>query len=82
MTVRALRTDGYALGDFGTYPQPGCVTGGGYAAFWAIRHGQWKQVIGTQDVPGCSRLEKLGFPSELGVHQCYDGTDVVSYTHA
>jgi hypothetical protein len=81
MTVRSLRTDGFALGDFGTYPRPGCATGGGYVAFWAIRHGQWKQVIGTQDVVSCGRLEKLGFPSELGVHECYDGQDVVPYSH-
>jgi hypothetical protein len=82
MTVRSLRTDGFALGGFGTYPQPGCATGGGYAAFWAIRHGEWKQVIGTQDFPGCDRLEQVGFPSELGVHDCYDGHDVVPYSHA
>ena len=80
--VRALRTDGFALGSAGTYPQPGCQTGGGYEAFWAIRRGVWKQVVGTQDVVDCARLEKLGFPSELGVHECYDGTDVVPYTHA
>jgi hypothetical protein len=79
--VRALRTDGFALGGAGTYPRPGCATGGGYAAFWAIRHGEWKQVIGTQDVVGCARLEKVGFPSELGVHECYDGHDVVPYSH-
>ena len=82
MTVRSLRTDGFALGGFGTYPQPGCQTGGGYAAFWAIRHGQWKLVIGTQDFPTCDRLEQVGFPSELGVHDCYDGHDVVPYNHA
>jgi hypothetical protein len=79
--VRALRTDGFAFGDAGTYPRPGCATGGGYEAFWAIRHGVWKQVIGTQDVPTCQRLEKLGFPSELGIDQCYDGHDVVAYSH-
>ncbi len=82
ITVRSLRTDGFALGGFGTYPQPGCRTGGGYAAFWAVRHGQWKQVIGTQDFPTCDRLEQVGFPSELGVHDCYDGHDVVPYSHA
>jgi hypothetical protein len=82
MTVRSLRTDGFALGSFGTYPQPGCQTGGGYAAFWAIRHGQWKLVIGTQDFATCDRLEQVGFPSELGVHDCYDGHDVVPYSHA
>jgi hypothetical protein len=82
MSVRALRTDGFALGTVGTYQQAGCPGGGGYVAFWAVRNGEWKQVIGTQDVPNCSRLEKLGFPSELGVHDCYNGDDVVDYTHA
>ena len=82
MTVRSLRTDGFAYGDFGTYPRPGCATGGGYVAYWAIRHGRWKEVLGTQDVPFCDELEKIGFPSELGVHKCYDGNDVVPYSHA
>jgi hypothetical protein len=82
MTVNSLRTDGFAMGGFGTYPQPGCATGGGYAAYWAIRNGEWKQVIGTQDIPFCDELEKFGFPSELGIHKCYDGEDVVPYTHA
>jgi len=82
MSVRSLRTDGFAFGTSGTYPQPGCATGGGYVAYWAIRHGEWKEVIGTQDIPFCDKLEKFGFPSELGIHQCFDGQDVVSYTHA
>jgi len=82
MTVRSLRTDGFAFGTFGTYPQPGCRTGGGYVAYWAIRNGAWKEVIGTQEVPFCDELEKFGFPSELGIHQCYDGEDVVGYSHA
>jgi hypothetical protein len=81
MTVRSLRTDGFAFGTFGTYPQPGCATGGGYVAYWAIRNGEWKEVIGTQDTPFCDKLEKFGFPSELGIHQCYDGRDVVTYQH-
>ena len=82
MTVRSLRTDGFAFGTFGTYPQPGCATGGGYVAYWAVRHGEWKEVLGTQDLPFCDRLEQVGFPSELGVHKCYDGHDVVPYSHA
>ena len=81
MTVRSLRTDGFAFGTFGTYPQPGCATGGGYVAYWAVRHGEWKEVIGTQDIPFCGKLEKFGFPSELGIHKCYDGQDVVTYQH-
>lgn len=79
--VTALRTDGFALGYGSDRPRPGCQSGGGYVAFWAVRKGAWKQVIGTQDVPTCSRLEKLDFPSELGVEECYDGTDVVPYEH-
>lgn len=82
MTVRSLRTDGFAFGFFGTYPQPGCPTGGGYVAYWAVRNGKWKEVIATQDLPFCDRLEKVGFPSDLGVHKCYDGHDVVPYSHA
>ena len=80
--VKALRTDGFAFGYAGDHPRPGCQAGGGYVAFWAVRKGEWKQVIGTQDVPTCSRLEKLDFPSEVGVDECYDGTDVVPYDHA
>jgi len=81
MTVRSLRTDGFAIGGFGTYPQPGCETGGGYAAYWAVRNGRWKLAFGTQEIPFCDALEKFGFPSELGIHKCYDGEDVVPYTH-
>ena len=33
-------------------------------------------------MPFCDELEKFGFPSELGIHQCYDGEDVVGYSHA
>ncbi len=31
-----------------------CATGGGYAAIWAVRHGEWKEVLGTQDVVACT----------------------------
>src|SRR4051794_31401460 len=64
MTVRSLRTDGFAIGGFGPYPQPGCETGGGYAAYWAGRNGEWKLAIGTQELPFCDDLEKFDFPSE------------------
>jgi len=81
ITVNAVRTDGFALGDVNTRPRRHCYTGGGYVAFWAVRHGEWKEVIGTQDVVACDRLERLDFPSELGVDECWDGHDVVPYTH-
>jgi hypothetical protein len=82
ITVQALRTDGFALGDVNTRRRRHCNTGGGYVAFWAIRHGEWKEVIGTQDVVACNRLEKFGIPSEIGVHECWDGHHVVPYSHA
>ena len=81
ITVDTLRTDGFALGDVATRPRRGCETGGGYIAIWAVRKGAWKQVIGTQEVVDCSRLEKFDIPAELGIDQCYQGNDVVPYTH-
>ncbi|MXG92107.1 hypothetical protein [Nocardioides flavescens] len=81
ITVRGLRTDGFAYGDVSERPRPGCQDGGGYVAIWAVRKGAWKQVIGTQDVPTCARLEKLDIPSDIGVTQCAEGADVVDYVH-
>jgi hypothetical protein len=81
ITVRAVRTDGFALGAVNTRPRRHCETGGGYVAFWAVRHGAWKEVIGTQDVVSCSRLERFDIPSEIGVHECYEGGEVVEYVH-
>jgi hypothetical protein len=81
ITLDTLRTDGFALGDVATRPRRGCETGGGYIAIWAVRRGAWKQVIGTQEVVQCSRLEKFDIPAELGIDQCYQGNDVVPYTH-
>jgi len=81
ITVDALRTDGFAMGAVNTRPRRHCETGGGYAAIWAVRHGEWKQVIGTQDVIACSRLERFDIPSEIGVHECYEGGQVVPYDH-
>jgi hypothetical protein len=81
ITVNAIRTDGFALGAVNTLPRRHCETGGGYVAFWAVRHGEWKQVIGTQEVVACARLERFDIPSEIGVHECYEGGQVVPYDH-
>jgi hypothetical protein len=82
ITVHALRTDGFALGGVNTIPSHSCKdAGGGYEAIWAIRHGAWKQVLGTQEVIACAKLERLGIPSEIGVHECYQGGQVVPYDH-
>ena len=81
ITVYAVRTDGFAMGAVNTRPRRGCVTGGGYIAIWAVRHGAWKEVIGTQDVVACARLERFDIPSEIGVDECYQGDQVVPYYH-
>jgi hypothetical protein len=81
ITVDALRTDGFALGDVATRPRRDCETGGGYIAIWAVRKGAWKQVIGTQEVVECRRLERWDIPAEIGIDQCYQGGEVVPYTH-
>jgi hypothetical protein len=81
VTVHAVRTDGFAMGAVNTRPRRHCETGGGYVAFWAVRHGAWKEVIGTQEVVDCARLERFDIPSEIGVHECYQGDEVVPYNH-
>ncbi len=80
--VHAIRTDGFALGGEITRPRGAhCDGGGGAAYIWAIRQGEWKAVIGTQDEWPCDRLLKFGVPSEIGVDECYDGAQVVPYDH-
>jgi hypothetical protein len=80
--VHAIRTDGFAIGGEITRPRgPHCDGGGGAAEIWAIRHGTWKAVIGSQDYWPCDKLEKFDVPSEIGVHECYDGSQVVPYDH-
>ena len=81
VTVYAIRTDGFAMGAVNTRPRPHCETGGGYVAIWAVRHGAWKEVIGTQEVVECSRLERFDIPSEIGVDECYQDDEVVPYSH-
>ena len=76
-----LSADAAAMGAVNTRPRRHCQTGGGYAAIWAVRHGAWKEVIGTQDVIACSRLQRFGIPSEIGVHECYEDGQVVPYDH-
>jgi|SRR4051794_9791686 hypothetical protein len=82
ITVHAIRTDGFAIGSETTRPRgPHCSAGGGAAEIWAVRKGEWKAVIGSQDYWPCDRLEKFGIPSEIGVHECYDGEQTVPYDH-
>ena len=81
ITVYAVRTDGFGMGAVNTRPRRDCETGGGYVAIWAVRHGAWKEVIGTQEVVDCARLERFDIPSEIGVDECYQDGEVVPYDH-
>jgi hypothetical protein len=76
VTVNRVRTDGFARG--------GVNQCGGYVAIWKKVDGHWRQVLGTQDVWACSDLRRWGIPSSVvGPRpQCYDGSDVVAYSHA
>jgi hypothetical protein len=81
--VHAIRTDGFAIGAEISRPRgEHCDGGGGAAQIWAIRKGEWKAVIGSQDYWPCDKLLRFGIPSEIGVHECYDGEQVVPYDHA
>ena len=65
VTVRTLRTDGYAVGAVNE-----C---GGHAALWAIAHGHWKEIDATQDLWDCAVLAKYRVPSDIAGDSCYDG---------
>jgi hypothetical protein len=64
VTVRRLRTDGYAVG--------GVNDCGGYAAMWAIVDGDWKEIDATQDLWDCAVLAKYQVPSAIAGDSCYD----------
>ena len=64
VTVRTLRTDGYAVGSVNE-----C---GGYAALWAIVDGDWKEIEGTQDLWDCAVLAQHRVPSDIAGDTCYD----------
>ena len=64
VTVRTLRTDGYAVGAVNE-----C---GGYVAMWAIVDGDWKEIDATQDLWDCAVLAKYRVPSDIAGDSCYD----------
>jgi hypothetical protein len=73
--VRGLRTDGYAMAALGTNMTADCHESvSGRVELYAVRHGQWKRVFAGEDIPTCAKLEKLDFPSAVGVHSCIDAS--------
>lgn len=64
ITVYKYATNGYALGAVND-----C---GGYVALWGVRHGAWRQLIGTQDVFRCGQLHRDHVPvGLLNDGKCY-----------
>jgi hypothetical protein len=64
VTVERLRTDGFAVG--------GVNDCGGYAALWAVVHGHWKEIQGTQEIWSCAILKRHTVPSSIAGTTCYD----------
>lgn len=64
ITVKALRTDGYATG--------GVNDCGGYVALWALVDGEWQEVDGTQGLWNCATLTEHQVPSDIAGTSCYD----------
>jgi hypothetical protein len=64
VTVERVRTDGFAVG--------GVNDCGGYAALWAVVHGHWKQIQGTQEIWSCAVLKRHRVPSSVAGNTCYD----------
>ncbi|GAA4109830.1 hypothetical protein GCM10022215_04520 [Nocardioides fonticola] len=77
VVVKKWRSDGWAtLTDIGTFAP--CPTGG-HQAIWRTIDGTWTEILGTQEVPKCSKLRKLEVPKNMW-KQCYAGGKVVAYT--
>lgn len=62
--VRALRTDGYAVGSVN-----GCDD---HVAMWAIVDGHWKEIDATLDLWDCAVLAEYRVPSDIAGDSCYD----------
>lgn len=65
VTMKALRTDGYAVGAVN-----GCS--GGHVALWAIVEGGWREIDATQDLWDCAVLAEHRVPSDIAGDTCYD----------
>ena len=66
VTVKAVRTDGYAVGAVNE------CDGGGYVALWAIVDGDWKEIDDTLDLWDCAALTEHRVPSDIAGDTCYD----------
>lgn len=65
VTVKTLRTDGYAAGAVNE-------CGGGYVALWAVVDGDWREIDNTLDLWDCAALAEYRVPSDIAGDTCYD----------
>lgn len=74
ITIRAWRSDGFAVGDVFECP-------GGYAAIFGAPQGTWRELIGSQALWSCHALRTWSVPSAIAGHQCEGPTGVQPYHH-
>lgn len=67
VTVKTLRTDGYAVGAVNE-----CGGDGGYVALWAIVDREWQEIDATLDLWDCAVLAEHRVPSDIAGDTCYD----------
>lgn len=76
ISVQAWRADGFAVGDVFECP-------GGYRAIWGTNGGaSWRQLVGSQDVWSCSKLERFKVPTSIAGDKCYGGGRLQDYRQA
>lgn len=80
--INKVDTAGWASIDAWDDPSvdgPKCSgVGGGYTGFWADVNGTWQEVIGTQELPACTKFEQYHFPTAIVGDACAgpDGGEV------
>lgn len=74
ITIRAWRSDGFAVGDVFDCP-------GGAAAIFGAPHGRWRLLIASQALWSCHALRTWSVPSAIAGHQCEGPTGVRPYHH-
>ena len=73
VTVAAWRADGFAVGDVFECP-------GGYRAIWGTNGGaSWRELIGSQDIWSCSKLQRYHVPTSIAGDKCYGNGALQDY---
>jgi hypothetical protein len=73
VTVKTLRTDGYAVGAVNECDD--------YIALWAVVDGAWKEIDATLDLWDCAVLTEHRVPSDIAGDTCYDRAAQAQHTY-